>query len=1147
MKRTTVRLVPVLVCAALAPAGLALLNLGCGTGGPTSPAPVPLRVRVEFAPDAFTKAGLSPQAAALDRMRARALEVQADDSTILRDSTSVAVNPEDTTFRLVLRVPPAALYRVEVEALLGGAVQFGGSVEVPHVEAGGSSEPTVTLEPVAFVAPPTGLAAQAAAPRTVSLQWIDQASNETGYEIQREGPGPGQFAVHRTLSGTFTGTVAFSDTVNLVPGSDYLYRVRALGAQGNSDFSNVAPVHTPLPAPVILTVSENGPGALRTRWTYGAPDPGVFQIQRRQGTGAFASAGTAAGSARLFDDSGLAGGATFIYRLRAVAGADTSAWSSEASGTTASEAPVCQVSGSDIGFGPIKVDSSAVRSFSVTNAGGGTLTGTVALNCPGTGDFTVSQGAGPFSLGANEARTVSVTFSPTASATRTCEVDLGTACDPVNLSGTGFTGAICALAPASYDFGTVAVGDSATIVFVLSNTGDRTLTGTVAVLDCTGFALTSGAGAYSLEPGNARDVTVRFRPTQPGSFGCTLNAGGCSASIYGNGGLNPVCSVSPTVLDFGSVEEGSFADRTFSIQNTGGGTLSGTVSASCTGYSLPSGGGSYTLGAGQSRTVTVRFTPPASGTFTCSVATGSDCAGVAATGTGTAAAVCGVSPASLSFGTVAVGSSVDKTFTITNQGGGTLSGSVTSACPDFQIVSGGGAFSLGAGQGRTVTVRFQPAAGGSSSCTVATGTQCRDVPVDGTGQLPPTCSIEPDTLDFGTVLLRQYQERTFTITNVGGGFLTGSVSESCPAYSLTAGSGFYSLTSGQSKSVTVRFTPTAIGTSICSVATGTGCPPVVVRGVGEAAPVCSVSATSLDFGQTPIYTDSIRTVVITNTGGQTLTGDAQLLDCAGFGIVSGSGGPFALGAGESDTVSIDFFPQNNQGYQCSLDLGTGCPPVTLFGTGVVGPIATVNPTSLDMGTVSVTVNGYNERVFTVENTGDQTLNGTVAVGSGTYSAYFSITSGGGAYSLAPGQIRSVRVRYKPTTAGTHGVYIGLGPDAPLVPALGYGAIASVSPTYIDFGYVYSTKDTSVVIRNDGAGTLVGQVSESCEPYQVVSGGGNFSLTAGQSITVIVRCAPTYNDYGNIPCTIATGANCPDVSVTAYALTGGYKPQGRGKP
>jgi len=72
-------------------------------------------------------------------------------------------------------------------------------------------------------------------------------------------------------------------------------------------------------------------------------------------------------------------------------------------------------------------------------------------------------------------------------------------------------------------------------------------------------------------------------------------------------------SVTPSSRDFGSVQVGSYLDLPFTVQNSGGGTLSGSASTSAP-FSIQSGG-TYNLPAGQSQTVTVRFSPTAAQSY----------------------------------------------------------------------------------------------------------------------------------------------------------------------------------------------------------------------------------------------------------------------------------------------------------------------------------------------------------------------------------------------------------------------------------------------------------------------------------------------------------------------------------------------------
>src|SRR5882672_11487998 len=78
-------------------------------------------------------------------------------------------------------------------------------------------------------------------------------------------------------------------------------------------------------------------------------------------------------------------------------------------------------------------------------------------------------------------------------------------------------------------------------------------------------------------------------------------------------------SVSPTsTMNFGSVNLGSIADQTFTVQNTIGGTVSGTASVPAP-FSIVSGSPFTVVGLNTTQTVTVRFTPTATATATANV------------------------------------------------------------------------------------------------------------------------------------------------------------------------------------------------------------------------------------------------------------------------------------------------------------------------------------------------------------------------------------------------------------------------------------------------------------------------------------------------------------------------------------------------
>jgi hypothetical protein len=99
--------------------------------------------------------------------------------------------------------------------------------------------PTTASAPTA----PSSLAATTVSSSQINLAWTDNATNETGFTIERK-TGAGSFGVLTTKGANVT---SHSDTT-LAPGTNYTYRVRADNASGSSGWSNEssATTHTGL-------------------------------------------------------------------------------------------------------------------------------------------------------------------------------------------------------------------------------------------------------------------------------------------------------------------------------------------------------------------------------------------------------------------------------------------------------------------------------------------------------------------------------------------------------------------------------------------------------------------------------------------------------------------------------------------------------------------------------------------------------------------------------------------------------------------------------------------------------------------------------------------------------------------------------------
>ena len=280
-----------------------------------------------------------------------------------------------------------------------------------------------------------------------------------------------------------------------------------------------------------------------------------------------------------------------------------------------------------------------------------------------------------------------------------------------------------------------------------------------------------------------------------------------------NAAANPVIQVTPGSIAYATVLSGTSATNSFTVQNIGGGTLSGAASVAAP-FSILSGG-SYNLSSNQSQTVTVVFSPSAAGSYNQSVTlTGASGASASVSGSATNAPpipAIQLTPGSIAYGTLLTGTSKTNSFTVQNVGGGTLTGAAGVAAP-FSILSGG-SYNLASNQSQTVTVVFSPSAAGSYNQSVTlTGASGASASVSGSATNAPSIpaiQVTPGSIAYGTLLTGTSGTNSFTVKNVGGGTLTGAVGVAAPFSILSGGS--YNLNSNQSQTVTVVFSPSAAG------------------------------------------------------------------------------------------------------------------------------------------------------------------------------------------------------------------------------------------------------------------------------------------------------------------------------------------------
>lgn len=227
-------------------------------------------------------------------------------------------------------------------------------------ESAGSNEADDTTDPDAPAAP-SGLTVTTDSTSQLTVDWTDNASTETGYEIQISLNGT---SWSNEDIGLAANTVQYVDT-GLDDNEQYYYRVRAKNATGASAWSNADSAYTDIDAPSSLTATQ-GAGAssddtINLSWSMtgvgdGDADTGVEVHRSTDGGSTYSLHSTEAAGSTSFSDTGLPDSTEFYYKVRAIGQNGTSAFSNADNASTSAEAdPPAAPSG--LGYTLDKVDS----------------------------------------------------------------------------------------------------------------------------------------------------------------------------------------------------------------------------------------------------------------------------------------------------------------------------------------------------------------------------------------------------------------------------------------------------------------------------------------------------------------------------------------------------------------------------------------------------------------------------------------------------------------------------------------------------------------------------------------------------------------------------------------------------------------------
>lgn len=191
--------------------------------------------------------------------------------------------------------------------------------------------------------------------------------------------------------------------------------------------------------------------------------------------------------------------------------------------------------------------------------------------------FTIEQSRS-FAINPGDQAEIAVTYSPTSISNDTGELIIENSDAEVRIPIVGSGGGPdIQVFPNQLNFGLVATIAPALRTVTIQNLGLEALNIQSLSLDNPVFSVTAGDSRDPLEPGESRELTVQFQPTEKGKLRAQLTIHSNDADepektirLTGEGVELPPCqfTVEPSTLNFGGVTIGRTGNRGVNIRNT---------------------------------------------------------------------------------------------------------------------------------------------------------------------------------------------------------------------------------------------------------------------------------------------------------------------------------------------------------------------------------------------------------------------------------------------------------------------------------------------------------------------------------------------------------------------------------------------------
>jgi len=296
-------------------------------------------------------------------------------------------------------------------------------------------------------------------------------------------------------------------------------------------------------------------------------------------------------------------------------------------------------------------------------------------------------------------------------------------------------------------FGSVAVGETETLLVTLANNGSSSVTVSNINLSNAEFSVSGVSLPMALAPGQSASVSVTFAPTTGGYTGGNVDFlsdasnPNLKVQVTGTGSTSQPVTASPASLSFGLQPVGSVSTLSLVLTNTRKWSVSlEGLQISGSGFSISGPSLPLTLTGGQSATFSVTFTPQSTIPSGGSVLVQGRGLTIPLTGAGTTVGQLTIAPSALNFGDVNIGNTGDQTLSLTAGGSAVTISSSASSSAQFALAGASFPLTIAAGQSVSLNVVFTPQNSGIVSGTLSFASNASNTtstePLSGTGTSP---------------------------------------------------------------------------------------------------------------------------------------------------------------------------------------------------------------------------------------------------------------------------------------------------------------------------------------------------------------------------------------------------------------------------